>query len=282
MAAGPPETHEMTSVMPLQAIAVFDIDGVIRDVGGSYRRALADTVESFTQGRYRPTAAAIDDLKAEGRWNNDWEASQELIYRYFETQGQPRADLTLSYEALVDFFQQRYRGPHLDDPAQWTGYISQEPLLVSAPYFEQLTQAHVTWGFFSGATRGSAAFVLERRLGLSAPLLVAMHDAAGKPDPTGCLQVAEQLSGGKADIPVRYVGDTVADMHTVQQARQQRPTATWIGVGILPPHVVAADETYTINYAAGLKAAGASLVLPGLTALTPDRIKQLINDFQGP
>ena len=269
----------MNSVMPLQAIAVFDIDGVIRDVGGSYRRALADTVESFTQGRYRPTAEAIDELKSEGRWNNDWEASQELIYRYFETQGQPRADLTLSYEALVDFFQRRYRGPNLEDPAQWKGYISQEPLLVSAPYFEQLTQAYIAWGFFSGATRGSATFVLERRLGLSEPLLVAMHDAPGKPDPTGFLQVADQLSAGNPDIPVLYIGDTVADMHTVQQARQQRPAATWLGVGILPPHVVAADGTYAANYAAGLMTAGASLVLPGLTDLTPDRIERLIHEL---
>ncbi|WP_390883097.1 HAD family hydrolase [Kovacikia minuta] len=72
------------------AIVVFDIDGVVRDVGGSYRRALADTVEHFTNGAYRPAQVEIDQLKSEGIWNNDWEASQELIYRYFERQGQPR------------------------------------------------------------------------------------------------------------------------------------------------------------------------------------------------
>ena len=60
---------------------IFDIDGVIRDVSGSYRRALADTVEFFTKSAYRPTSEEIDELKAEGIWNNDWEASQELIAR---------------------------------------------------------------------------------------------------------------------------------------------------------------------------------------------------------
>jgi HAD superfamily phosphatase len=41
------------------AMVIFDIDGVIRDVGNSYRRALADTVEHFTQGEYRPSQADI-------------------------------------------------------------------------------------------------------------------------------------------------------------------------------------------------------------------------------
>ena len=62
------------------AIVVFDIDGVIRDVGGSYRRAIADTVEQFTSS-YRPSITDIDDLKSEGIWNNDWDASLELIRR---------------------------------------------------------------------------------------------------------------------------------------------------------------------------------------------------------
>ncbi len=61
----------------VKAIAVFDIDGVVRDVSGSYRRAIADTVEHFTAEAYRPTQADIDLLKSEGIWNNDWEASQE-------------------------------------------------------------------------------------------------------------------------------------------------------------------------------------------------------------
>jgi HAD superfamily phosphatase len=232
--------------MDWRAIAVFDIDGVIRDVGGSYRRALADTVEHFTQGAYRPTPQDIDALKAEGIWNNDWEGSQELIYRHFEAQGQDRTDLTLDFDALVDFFQRRYRGPVLADPNQWTGYISQEPLLVEGAYFKALQTAHIAWGFFSGATRGSAQYVLERRVGLSSPILVAMEDAPGKPDPTGLFRVAEMLASGENALPVLYAGDTVADMQTVVKARQQRPDTPWLAVGILPPHVTASDAPTAI------------------------------------
>lgn len=273
----PPQGASTSSreVSQVKAIAIFDIDGVIRDVSGSYRRALADTVEQFTHGQYRPSSSAIDSLKAEGCWNNDWEASQELIYRYFERRGQTREAIALDFEALVDFFQRRYRGPVLEDPTQWTGYIADEPLLVTTEYFAALTQGQIAWGFFSGATRGSANFVLEHRLGLTSPPLVAMHDAPGKPDPTGFFQVAEQLSGNLLNMPVLYAGDTVADMHTVQQAQAQRPEGQWIGVGILPPHVIASGAVYAAEYRDRLKAAGAAIVLSRLTDLTVEQITKL-------
>lgn len=88
-----------------KAILVFDVDGVIRDVGRSYRRAIADTVKHFTWGAFCPTLVDIDELKSEGVWNNDWEASQELVYRYFEGQGKKREDIDLDYQKLVAFFQ---------------------------------------------------------------------------------------------------------------------------------------------------------------------------------
>lgn len=254
------------------AIIVFDIDGVIRDVGNSYRRALADTVEHFTDGAYRPTQADIDTLKGEGIWNNDWEASQEMIYRHFEQQGKGRDTLNLDYAVLVRFFQSRYRGP---DPEHWTGYICQEPLLLEADYLDQLTAAGLSWGFFSGATRGSATFVLEKRLGLSAPVLVTMEDAPGKPDPTGLFETVRQLEGSAQGLPVIYAGDTVADMQTVLRAREQAPQRRWIGVGILPPHVLGSTD-YALNYSTGLIEAGASLTLSNIQQLTPDRVRQLV------
>ena len=155
----------------MSAIVIFDIDGVIRDVTNSYRRALADTVEHFTNYAFRPNMQDIDNLKAEGIWNNDWEGSQELIYRYGESQGQSRKELSLNYEEIVDFFQSRYRGSQLDNPKEWDGYITTEPLLVNKEYFETLTDNKLAWGFFSGATKGSAQYILQQRLGLDNPVL---------------------------------------------------------------------------------------------------------------
>ncbi|NJO80652.1 MAG: TIGR01548 family HAD-type hydrolase [Cyanobacteria bacterium RM1_2_2] len=269
-------TRSAAQVSP--AIVVFDIDGVIRDVGGSYRLALADTVESFTQGAFRPSPPDIDALKTEGLWNNDWEASRELIYRYYEAQGQQRDQIGLDYEAVITFFQSRYRGPNPDDSDHWTGYICQEPLLVEFAYLETLTQAQIAWGFFSGATRGSASYILEKRLGLQAPILVAMEDAPGKPDPTGLLMVVQQLEERdqlESGMPVIYVGDTVADLQTVQQARKQQPQREWIGVGILPPHAQQSAEyanTYTLN----LQQVEAQIVLSNVEQLDPKMIQSLI------
>jgi HAD superfamily phosphatase len=259
------------------AIVVFDIDGVVRDVGGSYRRALADTVEKFTQGAYRPSSQEIDELKAEGVWNNDWEASQELTYRYFEAQGMSRSLLNLDYSEMVAFFQSRYRGT---DPDHWTGYICQEPLLMQPEYLDSLTQAGIHWGFFSGATRASANYVLEKRLGLRSLLLVAMEDAPGKPDPTGLFATVQSLAENDL-TPVLYVGDTVADMYTVERARQMQPDRRWIAVGILPPHVQETSDPLRVSqrqsaYAESLQQAGAEVVFTNVQELTTIAIQQLV------
>lgn len=257
------------------AIVVFDIDGVVRDVGGSYRRALADTVEHFTGGAYRPSSIEIDDLKAEGIWNNDWEGSQELVYRYFEAQGQKRSQIALDYDTLVAFFQSRYRGPN---PENWTGYICTEPLLLEPRYLENLTAAGILWGFFSGATRGSATYVLEKRLGLQSPVLLAMEDAPGKPDPTGLVATIEQIKQRYpvvGEIPVIYVGDTVADMYTIEKAKALYPERRWIGVGILPPHVQETAERRNA-YEEILKEAGAVVVFSNVEQLSVDQIQRLV------
>jgi HAD superfamily phosphatase len=237
-------------------------------VAGSYRRAVADTVEQFTQGQYRPTMADIDALKSEGCWNNDWQASEELVYRFYQAQNLERPQL--DYGLLVDFFQGRYRGEN------FSGYIQNEPLLMSQEYLTTLSQAKIGWGFFSGATRGSALYVLEQRMGLTAPVLVAMEDAPGKPDPTGLMATVTQVRSaangeqapGEQAPTVFYVGDTVADMQTVINARTCYPQMTWIGVGVLPPHARQQPE-----YADQLRAAGAIAVLPTVQDLTPDLMR---------
>lgn len=258
--------------MTIFACVIFDIDGVVRDVGGSYRRALADTVEKYTGQAYRPTAADIDRLKAEGCWNNDWEGSQELVYRYFEAQGKIRADVAFDYAELVAFFQSRYRGEN------WDGYVASEPLLMQAAYFETLRAGGVAWGFFSGATRDSAEYVLLRRLDLADPVLVAMEDAPGKPDPTGLFASLAQLTareGVTELLPTIYAGDTVADMYAVARAREQQPERRWIGAGILPPHVRANPE-YARAYGQQLHEAGAQAVYASAEELTAAEVRQQI------
>ena len=257
------------------AIAIFDIDGVVRDVSGSYRRALADTVEQFTgqlgETADRPTPIDIDQLKSEGHWNNDWEASRELIYRHLEREGQSRSQISLNYDKMVEFFQSRYRG-RSSDPNSWEGYIAHEPLLMTQDYLSELTQNKIAWGFFSGAMQDEARYVL-RRIGVNPLSLVAMEDAPGKPDPTGLMQAVQLLT--PEPLPVIYAGDTVADMVTITRAQEQYPQRQWVAVGILPPHVQQSAD-YRDRYAQSLTQAGAATVLSGIERLDANQVKSLI------
>lgn len=259
------------------ALAIFDIDGVVRDVSGSYRRAIADTVENFTQGHYRPTPSDIDQLKSEGIWNNDWKASQELILRHAQASGCP---YTSDYDTIVTYFQERYRGQG-DNPSQWTGYITQEPVLMSAQYLASLAKGGVPSAFFSGATRGSANYILQQRIGLTEPILIAMADAPSKPDPTGLYMTIAQLEATTPPgLPVLYAGDTVADMATITAAKAEFPQRMWLGIGVLPPHVQT-DDDYKTRYRETLNAAGAVLVVSHIEQLTAEKIQALIHGDVG-
>jgi HAD superfamily phosphatase len=251
-----------------RAVLLFDIDGVIRDVGGSYRRAIVETVHHYSG--VRPDPAAIDALKAEGCWNNDWEASLELLRRGGLGQSGPTA--LPAFEALVDVFNGYYFGGDPNgDPSDWQGFIGSEPLLVDRNFFSDLSAAGVAWGFVSGAETPSARFVLEARLELNNPPLIAMGDAPDKPDPTGFLRLAAEILSAQPQrdaIPVAYLGDTVADVVTVQRAREQQPERRFLSLAVAPPHlhVPEASERRS-HYEAQLLEAGADVVIPSTSAV---------------
>lgn len=247
---------------------------MIRDVGGSYRRALAETVHHYTaacgQG-WRPDAATIDALKAEGRWNNDWDASLELLRR--RGLGSPGHPPLPAFDALVDVFSGHYFGGNpAGDPATWQGFIGSEPLLVETAFFTELSAAGLAWGFVSGAEPPSARYVLEQRLGLEQPPLIAMGDAPDKPDPTGFLELAGRLlhnSGsalGAGAPPVAYLGDTVADVLTVINARQACPQQHFVALAVAPPHLHGTPAARAA-YEAKLMDAGADQVIASTTAV---------------
>lgn len=252
---------------PPRAVLLFDIDGVIRDVAGSYRRALAETVHHYSG--WRPDPACIDALKGEGRWNNDWEASFELLRRHGLS---PLPD----FQALVEVFSGFYfGGDPSGDPALWQGFIGDEPLLVQGGWFDGLSRAGIAWGFVSGAEPASARYVLEQRLGLSAPPLVAMGDAPDKPDPTGLLHLAgilgaeptAQAPAAQAP-PVAYLGDTVADVLTVLNARRASPGRRFLSLAVAPPHLHAHPQARG-RYEQALRETGADAVIPSTAAVLP-------------
>lgn len=210
---------------------------------------------------WQPSADAIDALKAEGAWNNDWDASLELLRRH----GAELPDRA----ALIDVFSRFYFGGDPEgDPSQWTGFIGDEPLLVDASFFATLSERKLRWGFVSGAEPPSARFVLQQRLGLQDPPLIAMGDAPDKPDPTGLIRLAKALGADSEGAQVAYLGDTVADVHTVVQARKRWPEQQFVSLAVVPPHLQSEEQAPARRiYEQQLTEAGADLVLNSTAAL---------------
>ena len=251
-----------------RALVLFDIDGVIRDVGGSYRRALSETVHHYSG--YRPSTAEIDALKGEGLWNNDWEASLELLRRQGSNAPLPTFD-----EIVAIFTEAYFGGDPNGDPSSWKGFIGNEPLLVPANFFTRLSEAGFAWGFVSGAEPPSCRFVLEQRLGLVDPPLIAMGDAPDKPNPQGLLQIARRLLDrhqapdlGPLAPPVAYLGDTVTDVVTLMRARQEVPQQRWLSLAVAPPHLHNAEaQSAREQYEQLLREAGAERILASTSAV---------------
>jgi len=249
-------------------LILFDIDGVIRNVENSYRLSLKKTVYKFSE--WEPSYIDIDNAKNEGIWNNDWDLSLELIKRYIN-----KKNLNLkipSREAIIKCFENFYFGGDTNkDSKYWSGFINNEELLVDKKFFDSLQNKGIIWGFVSGAESASARFVLEKRLGLKCPPLISMGDAPDKPDPKGFINLSKKLLGnklGESNILIAYVGDTIADINTVINARKEIPSQKFISIGIAPPHLHLKSRLKERNlYEKNLQNAGADLILNSINDL---------------
>ena len=73
---------------------------------------------------------------------------------------------------------------------------------------------------------------------------------------------------GESNIPIAYVGDTIADINTVINARKEIQSQKFISIGIAPPHLhlnyrLKERNSYEIN----LRNAGADLILNSIYEL---------------
>ena len=95
-----------------------------------------------------------------------------------------------------------------------------------------------------------------------------MGDAPDKPDPKGFIKLSKKLIGdklGESNIPIAYVGDTIADINTVINARKEIPSQKFISIGIAPPHLHLNSRLKERNsYETNLRNAGADLILDSI------------------
>ena len=254
--------------MEVIGLILFDIDGVLRDVGNSYRLAVQKTVFHFC-GK-EPTYKDIDKLKNEGIWNNDWDLSLELIKRY---KNSTKIEIKIpTRKEIIELFEKLYFGcKPSENYSNWSGFINNEELLVDQDLFRELNDNQIKWGFVSGAEIQSAKFLLEEKLKLKKPPLIAMGDAPDKPNPEGLIKLSKTILSkgfGPNSPPIAYVGDTIADIKTIINARKTIKNQRFISIAVSPPHLHLNSRSYERNeYESNLKSAGADYILQSVNEI---------------
>jgi HAD superfamily phosphatase len=180
-------------------VICFDMDGVLVDVSDSYRQAICDTVEHFTNLPVERTR--IQDYKNRGGWNNDWALSHQLILDANSGTAPP-------YDQVVDYFQSIFF-------TGAGGLILKERWIAGKGLLERLSAQH-RLSVFTGRPRPEAEFSLQRFApGVTFWPIVTCDDVTcHKPLPEGLLRVRELLPGAS----LCYVGDTVDDARCASAA----------------------------------------------------------------
>lgn len=190
-------------------ILVFDMDGVLVEVGQSYREAIRETVHHFT-GEW-VSQDLIQDFKNAGGWNNDWLLSQRLI---------KDCGLDVKYADVVEHFNHIFLGENND------GLILKEQWMPRVGLLENLSK-RTTLAIFTGRAKYEADATLNRYAAHIRfdPIVTDESVANPKPAPDG-IEIIKQRYPGKH---IWYLGDTVDDARSAQSAQ-----VPFIGVSM--PH----------------------------------------------
>jgi HAD superfamily hydrolase (TIGR01548 family) len=224
--------HALRAALRPEAL-LFDLDGVIADVSGSYRKAIEQTAALWG---VELTAEDIARAKAAGDSNNDWVLTRRLL---------AERGVDVALEEVTARFERLYQGT-----PQQPGLHQAECLACDVSWLLRLA-ARFPVGIVTGRPRADAERFL-RQHGLLQHLrtVVCMEDAALKPDPAPVRLALRNLGVQRAWM----VGDSPDDMRAAR------------GAGVVPIGVVAPGDPYA-PVAATLGAAGASRVLSDIRQL---------------
>jgi HAD superfamily phosphatase len=216
-------------------VLVFDMDGVLVEVGQSYRESIRETVRHFTGADV--SQDTIQDFKNAGGWNNDWQLSHRLI-----------VDLgkTVPYQDVVDQFNKIFFGDNGD------GLILKEQWMPKAGLLEGLAK-RAALAIFTGRVRWEADATLARyapRISFN-PLITEEVVTNPKPAPDGLYMIQSHYPGKH----IWYLGDTVDDARSAQSAGVPF-------IGVSTPHNARHDEITQ-----SLRALGAFAVLSDINEL---------------
>ena len=176
---------------------LFDMDGVLVDVAGSFRQAIVATAASFG---VEVTAADIAAAKARGNASDDWELTRGLC---------AAAGVEHSFETVRDVFEEIYQG---DEGTP--GLKLRERLFVDVDLLRGWSETFPL-GIVTARPRKDAVELVDRfDLAGYFSVLVAREDAVSKPDPAPVRLALDRLGVRRAWM----VGDTVDDLAAARAA----------------------------------------------------------------
>ena len=218
-------------------VIVFDMDGVLVEVGESYRETIRQTVKHFTGEVV--SHDEIQDFKNAGGWNNDW----LLAHRLITDRG-----VAVDYPDVVEYFNRVFLGDGSD------GLIGREKWIPSDNLLERLAE-RATLAIFTGRAKYEADATLQRNAEAILFDPIVTDDSVGRPKPApDGLELIKQHHPGKQ---IWYLGDTIDDAWSARDAG-----VPFIGVSMKanPRH---ADVTKV------LRDNGAFVVLEDINQLLP-------------
>ena len=222
----------LNTVLSPEAL-LFDMDGVLADVEGSYRRCVFETAKSFG---FPITRDDMETAVMAGDANNDWVLTQRLL----KGQG-----VEIPLAEITERFQEIYLGT-LGKP----GLRDAEKLLIEGSTLEGLA-ARLPLGIVTGRPRDEAEWFLKKTgIGEFFRALVCLEDGPLKPNPEPVRTALSRLGVQRAWM----VGDTPDDIRAAAAAE------------VVPFGIVAPGDDPD-RAAAALLDAGAAAVIPDLSTL---------------
>lgn len=186
-------------------VIIFDVDGVLVDVRGSFHRTVIDTVRFFTGKRV--TRAELHHWKSQSGFNDDWKLSTAWIHSLGGT---------ALYEEVKSKFVELYWGQN------GKGNVLCEKWLLPRATLRRLA-ARSELALFTGRVRQETDYTLDLlRVREFFRQIVTAEDVKNlKPHPEGLLAILK----GRDPAHALYLGDNIDDALAAQAAH-----ITFVGV----------------------------------------------------
>lgn len=173
-------------------IIIFDVDGVLVDVRGSFHKTVLETVRFFTGKRV--TRKEFQSWKSKSGFNDDWKLSTAWVQSLGANN---------SYDEVKSKFVELYWGTD-GNP----GNVVREKWLLPRANLKRLAK-RAELALFTGRVRQETDYTLDRcRVREFFRHIITVEDVAKpKPDPEGLLKIV----AGRDPATAIYLGDNVDD-----------------------------------------------------------------------